>query len=64
LATVTGNLGCDVAKEYVIGAQEGRKTTILLWSKGSTATVWGRSGTKSEMNEAAQTMDYFFEYTG
>lgn len=63
-ATVTGNLGCDVAKEYIVGAKEGQKMTIVLWSKGATATVWNKWGTKSEMDADAQTMDYFFGYTG
>lgn len=63
-ATVTGNLGCDVAKEYIIGAKEGQKMTIVLWSKGATATVWNKWGTKSEMGSDTQTMDYFFGYTG
>lgn len=61
---VSGFLGCDTSKDYIIGAREGQRMTLVLWSKGATATVWDKWGTKSAMGYDAQTMNYVFGYSG
>lgn len=61
---VTGFLGCDTSKDYIIGAREGQRMTLVLWSKGATATVWNKWGTKAAMGYDTQTMNYVFGYSG
>lgn len=63
-ATVTGFLGCDTGKDYLIGARKGQKMSLLLLSRGATAYISDNNGSRFEMDESKQTMAYYFPYTG
>lgn len=63
-ASVTGFLGSEESRDYIIGAREGQVMTLVLLSKGATATVYNKYGSKARLDEDSQTMRYTFGYTG
>jgi hypothetical protein len=63
-ATVTGFLGAEERKSYVVGARRGQKMTLTLRAFGGTVIVTDSDGNSVEMPESKQTMNYIFSETG
>jgi len=63
-ATVTGFLGAEQRKHYVVCAKRGQKMTLTFRAFGGTVIVTDGDGNSVEMPEYKQTMNYTFAETG
>lgn len=63
-ATVTGFIGSEERKSYVVDAKRGQKMTLTLRAFGGTVIVTDHNGNKVEMPEDKQTMSYTFSENG